>query len=112
MALNIFGRQAVEILRIQQHEQTIAQFFWLATNPFLAEVRIPTAKRVAEAAKAAESAPWPAFEGLQERVFAPRVEPAPVGNSGDFIGLLKSDGFITLPPRGEISAAFSFTPWR
>ena len=41
-----------------------------------------------------------------------RVEPAPVGNSGDFIGLLKSDGFITLPPRGEISAAFSFTPWR
>ncbi len=43
-----------------------------------------------------------------------RAEPAATGNSGDFIGLLNSDGFITLPPRGEmsaISAAFAFTPW-
>lgn len=39
------------------------------------------------------------------------AEPAATGNSGDFIGLLKSDGFITLPPRGE-GAAFPFTPWR
>ncbi|MES2660986.1 MAG: molybdopterin molybdotransferase MoeA [Verrucomicrobiota bacterium] len=40
-----------------------------------------------------------------------RAEPAATGNSGDFIGLLKSDGFITLPPRGEVSTAFPFTPW-
>jgi molybdopterin molybdotransferase len=43
-----------------------------------------------------------------------RAEPAATGNSGDFIGLLNSDGFVTLPPRGEmsaISAAFPFTPW-
>lgn len=40
-----------------------------------------------------------------------RVLPAPTGNSGDFIGLLKSDGFVTLPPRGGVSAAVSFTPW-
>ncbi len=43
-----------------------------------------------------------------------RAEPAATGNSGDFIGLLKSDGFLTLPPRGEgtaIAAAFPFTPW-
>lgn len=40
-----------------------------------------------------------------------RVQAAPTGNSGDFIGLLKSDGFVTLPPRGGISTAFPFTPW-
>lgn len=43
-----------------------------------------------------------------------RAEPAVTGNSGDFIGLLSSDGFITLSPRGEmsvISTAFPFTPW-
>jgi molybdopterin molybdotransferase len=43
-----------------------------------------------------------------------RAEAAATGNSGDFIGLLKSDGFVTLPPRSEataISAAFPFTPW-
>ena len=43
-----------------------------------------------------------------------RAEPAATGNSGDFIGLRSSDGFVTLPPRGEvhaISAAFPFTPW-
>ncbi len=40
-----------------------------------------------------------------------RAEPAVIGNSGDFIGLLKSDGFITLPPRGSTAAAFPFTPW-
>ncbi|MEI6604922.1 MAG: molybdopterin molybdotransferase MoeA [Verrucomicrobiota bacterium] len=43
-----------------------------------------------------------------------RVEAAATGNSGDFIGLLKSDGFVTLPPRSAslgISAALPFTPW-
>jgi molybdopterin molybdotransferase len=43
-----------------------------------------------------------------------RAEPAPTGNSGDFIGLLKSDGFVTLPPRGETpgpSVAAPFTAW-
>lgn len=40
-----------------------------------------------------------------------RGRSAPTGNSGDFIGLLKSDGFVTLPPRGGISTAFPFTPW-
>ncbi len=43
-----------------------------------------------------------------------RVEAAPTGNSGDFIGLLRSDGFVTLPPRGEQAAspaAVPFTPW-
>jgi molybdopterin molybdotransferase len=39
-----------------------------------------------------------------------RAEPAATGNSGDFIGLLKSDGFITLPPGGD-ATAFPFTPW-
>src|SRR6185295_12732716 len=43
----------------------------------LAEVRIPVAKRVAEASKAAASAPWPDPAGLEERVFAARTEPAP-----------------------------------
>lgn len=37
--------------------------------------------------------------------------PTPTGNSGDFIGLLRSDGFITMPPRGEFAAAYRFTPW-
>lgn len=41
-----------------------------------------------------------------------RAHAAPTGNSGDFIGLLKSHGFVTLPPRGEIQAAHLFTPWR
>ncbi len=40
-----------------------------------------------------------------------RVEAAATGNSGDFIGLLKSDGFITLPPCGSEITAFPFTPW-
>ena len=43
-----------------------------------------------------------------------RAQAAATGNSGDMIGLLDSDGFITLPPREEISgiaAAFPFTPW-
>jgi molybdopterin molybdotransferase len=40
-----------------------------------------------------------------------RAHPAPTGNSGDFIGLLKSDGFVTLPPQGVLSAALPFTPW-
>lgn len=41
-----------------------------------------------------------------------RVEAAPTGNSGDFIGLLKSSGFVTLPPRAESRpVAVPFTPW-
>lgn len=43
-----------------------------------------------------------------------RAEAAATGNSGDFIGLLKSHGFLTLPPRGAgdaSAAAFPFTPW-
>ncbi|MEO5913592.1 MAG: molybdopterin molybdotransferase MoeA [Luteolibacter sp.] len=40
-----------------------------------------------------------------------RAEPAVTGNSGDFIGLLKSDGFITLPPQGDLSTAYPYTPW-
>jgi molybdopterin molybdotransferase len=36
---------------------------------------------------------------------------APTGNSGDFIGLLHSDGFITIPPHGEFAAAYHYTPW-
>ncbi len=40
-----------------------------------------------------------------------RAEPAVTGNSGDFIGLLRSDGFVTLPPRGEICTAAPFTSW-
>ena len=41
-----------------------------------------------------------------------RAQSAPTGNSGDCIGLLRSDGFVTIPPRGGIAAAFPFTPWR
>jgi molybdopterin molybdotransferase len=40
-----------------------------------------------------------------------RARPAATGNSGDFIGLLKSHGFVTLPPRGEFATAHPFTPW-
>lgn len=40
-----------------------------------------------------------------------RAEPANTGNSGDFIGLLKSDGFVTLPPRGSETNIYSYTPW-
>lgn len=40
-----------------------------------------------------------------------RAQAAAAGNSGDFIGLLRSDGFITMPPRGGSCAAFPFTPW-
>src|SRR6185295_10030668 len=43
----------------------------------LAEVRIPTAKRVAEAARAAESAPWPTAADVEQRVFAARIDPVP-----------------------------------
>ncbi len=39
------------------------------------------------------------------------AEPADTGNSGDFIGLLKSGGFVTLPPRGSETPAVPFTPW-
>lgn len=39
------------------------------------------------------------------------VRPAPTGNSGDFIGLLQGDGFVTLPPLGETPASLPFTPW-
>lgn len=43
-----------------------------------------------------------------------RVTSAPSGNSGDFIGLLASDGFVTLPPAdAEDGSACGhlFTPW-
>ena len=40
-----------------------------------------------------------------------RARPAPTGNSGDFIGLLTSDGFVTLPPQGEVPNGLPFTPW-
>lgn len=40
-----------------------------------------------------------------------RAEAAVTGNSGDFIGLLKSGGFVTLPPSGATAVAFPFTPW-
>ena len=41
-----------------------------------------------------------------------RAHAAPTNNSGDFTGLLRSDGFVTLPPRGVVQAAHPFTPWR
>ena len=40
-----------------------------------------------------------------------RAKPANTGNSGDFIGLLKSDGFVTLPPRGTETHVYPYTPW-
>ncbi len=40
-----------------------------------------------------------------------RAEPANTGNSGDFIGLLKSDGFVILPPRGNETNVYPYTPW-
>jgi molybdopterin molybdotransferase len=33
------------------------------------------------------------------------------GNSGDFIGLRASDGFVTIPPGGTTPANLPFTPW-
>lgn len=39
------------------------------------------------------------------------ARPAPTGNSGDFTGLLRSDGFLTLPPDPPSADAFPFTPW-
>lgn len=36
---------------------------------------------------------------------------APTGNSGDFTGLLRSDGFLILPPDGTPCDEFAFTPW-
>jgi len=60
------------------------------------------------------------FAGLQEMTqhlpvaFSPdgRVHAAPTDNSGDFIGLLRSDGFVTLPPRGSVQTAYPYTPWQ
>ncbi len=40
-----------------------------------------------------------------------RAQASPTGNSGDFIGLLASNGFITLAPRGDMNTAHPFTPW-
>jgi 2-oxoisovalerate dehydrogenase E1 component len=48
----------------------------------IAEVRITVAKRVAELAKAAESAPWPTADDVNDRVYAERVDPAPAGDPG------------------------------
>lgn len=39
------------------------------------------------------------------------ARPAPTGNSGDFIGLLKSSGFVTVPPGPVGPSSLPFTPW-
>ncbi len=39
------------------------------------------------------------------------ARPAPPGNSGDFIGLLRGNGFVTLPPGAVAPQALLFTPW-
>ncbi len=59
---------------------------------------------------------WQALDGMTRHLPVSlaadgRARSAPVGNSGDFIGLLASDGFVTIPPRGEAAAALPFTPW-
>lgn len=36
---------------------------------------------------------------------------APPGNSGDFIGLGRSDGFIIIPPGPGLPSSLSFIPW-
>jgi 2-oxoisovalerate dehydrogenase E1 component len=43
----------------------------------ISEIRSAAARRVAEAAKAAERAPWPTAADMHGRVFAERTEPAP-----------------------------------
>jgi molybdopterin molybdotransferase len=40
-----------------------------------------------------------------------RVRAEATHNSGDFIGLLRSDGFVTLPPREVGGTDFPYTPW-
>jgi molybdopterin molybdotransferase len=40
-----------------------------------------------------------------------RAVAAPTGNSGDFIGLLSGDGFVTLPPSGTLQFNHPYTPW-
>jgi molybdopterin molybdotransferase len=39
------------------------------------------------------------------------AQAAPTGNSGDFIGLLGGDGFVTLPPTGIEKNTYPYTPW-
>jgi hypothetical protein len=39
------------------------------------------------------------------------VRAAAPGNSGDFIGLRASDGFVTIPPGAITPANLPFTPW-
>jgi len=39
------------------------------------------------------------------------AHPDPPGNSGDFLGLLRSDGFLTLVPDNGPATHFPFTPW-
>jgi molybdopterin molybdotransferase len=54
----------------------------------------------------------PAFtHHLPVRIEDDLAHPAPADNSGDFIGLLSSDGFLTLPPATEPAGTFPFTPW-
>lgn len=36
---------------------------------------------------------------------------AATGNSGDFTGLLRSDGILTVPPRGTTRGTFPYIPW-
>ncbi|MCU0795574.1 MAG: molybdopterin molybdotransferase MoeA [Akkermansiaceae bacterium] len=43
---------------------------------------------------------------------AHRAHAAPSNNSGDFIGLLRSHGFLTLPPDGTHEGPLPYTPWR
>lgn len=43
----------------------------------LSEIRKTVERRVAEAAKAADAAPWPTAADLENRVFAPRIDPVP-----------------------------------
>lgn len=45
---------------------------------------------------------------LDARGFARAAAP---GNSGDFIGLRASDGFVTIPPGATTPASLPFTPW-
>jgi 2-oxoisovalerate dehydrogenase E1 component len=49
----------------------------LIDNTGVAALREETARRVTEAERAAEAAPWPGKEDIQGRLFAPRLEPVP-----------------------------------
>lgn len=74
--------------------------------------RLPCPKRWVTAAE-----PFPGIpkmtQHLPVKVDADgRAHPAPCGNSGDFIGLLRSDGFVSISPDEPNQSAYVFTPWR